>query len=311
VQDDLARLVAELDQRRPQVLIEAAIAEISGDIAEQLGVQLGLGDAATNATFAATSFSESGLALKNILTLLRVPVAPAISPSGLSIGLSTEDEYGILIQALAQSTKANLLSTPSVTTLDNQEARILVGQNVPFRTGTFVTGGNADDPFTTIERQDIGVILRVVPQVSQGDAVQLNVSQEVSSISNQRVSDAADIITNRRLIETTVVADNGGTIVLGGLITDDRTSNKSGIPGLGDIPVVGRLFSSSGENATKRVLFVFLRPTILRTRTEIGQVSNARFQRLRSIEAAPDRATDLIAEPRPIRKLPVEINGLY
>ena len=101
VQDDLAQLVAELDQRRPQVLIEAAIVEISGDIAEQLGVQLGLGDAATNASFAATSFSDSGLALKNILTLLRVPVAPAITPTGLSIGLSTEDEYGILIQALA------------------------------------------------------------------------------------------------------------------------------------------------------------------------------------------------------------------
>ena len=310
VHNDLARLVAELDQRRPQVLIEAAIAEISGDIAEQLGVQLGLGDAATDASFAATSFPESGLALKNILTLLRVPVAPALTPNGLSIGLSTEDEYGILIQALAQSTKANLLSTPSITTLDNQEARILVGQNVPFRTGSF-TLDQAENPFDTIERQDIGVILRVVPQVSQGDSVQLAVSQEVSSISNQNVPDAADIITNRRLIETTVVADNGGTIVLGGLITDDRTSAKSGIPGLGDVPFVGRFFSSTGENATKRVLFVFLRPTILRTRAEIGTVSNQRFQRLRSIEAQPSRAADLIAEPRPIRKLPVEINGLY
>jgi general secretion pathway protein D len=311
VHNDLAQLVAQLDQRRPQVLIEAAIAEISGDIAEQLGVQLGLGDAATDATFAATSFPESGLALKNILTLLRVPVAPALTPNGLSIGLSTEDEYGILIQALAQSTKANLLSTPSITTLDNQEARILVGQNVPFRTGSFTLDGDAQNPFDTIERQDIGVILRVVPQVSQGDSVQLAVSQEVSSISNQNVPDAADIITNRRLIETTVVADNGGTIVLGGLITDDRTTARSGIPGLGDVPFVGRFFSSTGENATKRVLFVFLRPTILRTRAEIGTVSNERFQRLRSIEAQPARAADLLAEPRPIRKLPLEINGLY
>ena len=99
--------------------------------------------------------------------------------------------------------------------------------------------------------------------------------------------------------------------MLGGLITDDRTSNRAKVPGLGDIPFVGRLFSSSGENATKRVLFVFLRPTILRTRAEIGRVSNERFQRLRSIEAAPDRAVSLVAEPRPIRKLPVEINGLY
>jgi general secretion pathway protein D len=310
MQADLGQLVAQLDQRRPQVLIEAAIAEISGDIAEQLGVQLGMGDAATNATFAATSFPEGGLALKNILTLLRVPAAVAVTPTGLSVGLSSEDEYGILIQALAQSNRANLLSTPSLTTLDNQEARILVGQNVPFRTGTF-TLDQPENPFDTIERQDIGVILRVVPQISEGDTVQLSVSQEVSSISNQAVPDAADIITNKRQIETTVAADNGGTIVLGGLITDDRTTTKSGIPGLGDVPFVGRFFSSTGEGATKRVLFVFLRPTILRTRTEVGQVSSARFQRLRSIEATQTRTGDLSSQPRPIRKLPVEINGLY
>ena len=148
VQDDLGQLVAQLDQRRPQVLIEAAIAEISGDIAEQLGVQLGLGDAATNATFAATSFSESGPALKNILTPAARSGRAGVSPTGLSIGLSTEDEFGILIQALGQSTKANLLSTPSVTTLDNQEARILVGQNVPFRTGSFTPDGKPTIPST-------------------------------------------------------------------------------------------------------------------------------------------------------------------
>lgn len=311
VQDDMARLVAELDQRRPQVLIEAAIAEISGDIAEQLGVQLGFGNAATNQTFAATSFPEGGLAMKNILTLLGVPIAPAVASTGLSVGLSTADKYGVLIQALSKSSKANLLSTPSITTIDNQEARILVGQNVPFRTGSFAIDGNAQNPFDTIERQDIGVILKVMPQVSQGDTVQLKVSQEVSSISNQTVADAADIITNRRLIQTTVVADNAGTIVLGGLITDDRTTAKSGIPGLGDIPGLGRLFSSSSEGAQKRVLFVFLRPTILRNRSEVGRVASERFQRLRSIEARPSSSADLIAEPRPIRKLPVEINGLY
>ena len=123
--------------------------------------------------------------------------------------------------------------------------------------------------------------------------------------------DAADIITNRRLIETTVLADNGGTIVLGGLITDDRTSAKSGIPGLGDIPVVGRLFSSAGENGTKRVLFVFLRPTILRTRNEIGTVSANASSGCGASRPGRADAADLLAEPRPIRKLPVEINGLY
>ncbi len=310
VQNDLAQLVAQLDQRRPQVLIEAAIAEISGDIAEQLGVQLGFGDAAPAAGFATTSFNNSGIALANILALLDVPVAAALS-SGLTVGLSEEDKYGILIQALGQSSKANLLSTPSVTTLDNQAASILVGQNVPFRTGTYATGGNGSDPFTTIERQNIGIQLSVTPRVSQGNVVQLDVSQEVSSISNAVVPNAADIITNRRLIQTSVLADNGGTIVLGGLITDDRTSNKSQVPVLGDLPVVGRLFSSGGENGTKRVLFVFLRPTILRTRSDISTVSANRFQRLRSIEAQPGASNNLLAEPKPVRRLPVEINGLY
>lgn len=310
VQADLAQLVAQLDQRRPQVLIEAAIVEISGDIAEQLGVQLGFGNAAPEAGFAATSFSNSGVSLSNILRILGVPVAPAVS-TGLSIGLSEEDKYGILVQALGQSSKANLLSTPSITTLDNQAASILVGQNVPFRTGTYATSGTGSDPFTTIERQDIGITLSVTPRVNQGDAVQLDVTQEVSSISNAVVPNAADIITNRRLIETTVLADNGGTIVLGGLITDDRTSAKSQIPGLGNIPVLGRLFSSSNENGTKRVLFVFLRPTILRNRADINTVSANRFQRLRSIEARSSDKPNLLAEPKPIRRLPVEINGLY
>ena len=310
VQSDLGALVAQLDQRRPQVLIEAAIAEISGDIAEQLGVQLGFGNAAPDGGFAATSFSNAGPSLGSILNLLGVPAGNVLS-SGVTIGLSEKDKYGILVQALSQSTKANLLSTPSITTLDNQAASILVGQNVPFRTGSFSADGTGNDPFTTIERQDIGINLNVTPRVSQGDVVQLDVSQEVSSISNAVVPGAADIITNRRLIQTSVLADNGGTIVLGGLITDDRQSSKNGIPILGDLPVVGRLFSANSENGTKRVLFVFLRPTILRTRTDLGAVSANRFQRLRSIEARSGGPVNLLAEPKPLRRLPVEINGLY
>ena len=310
VQDDLGALVAQLDQRRPQVLIEAAIVEISGDIAEALGVQLGFGNAAPEGGFAATSFTNSGRSLQAILALLGLPVAPALS-AGLSIGLSEEDKYGILVQALGQSTKANLLSTPSITTLDNQAASILVGQNVPFRTGTYATDGTGSDPFTTIERQDIGITLSVTPRINQGDAVQLDVVQEVSSISNAIVPNAADIITNRRLIQTSVLADNGGTIVLGGLISDDRTSSRSEIPGLGRIPVLGRLFSSDSENGAKRVLFVFLRPTILRNRSDVTTVSTNRFQRLQSIETRAGTPTNLLREPKPVRRLPVEINGLY
>lgn len=310
VQEDLGRLVAQLDQRRPQVLIEAAIVEISGDIAEQLGVQLGFGDAAVDVGFAATSFSNSGPSLSTILRLLEVPVAPAVS-AGLSAGLGDAGNYSLLIQALAQSTKANLLSTPSITTLDNQAASILVGQNVPFRTGSFATSGTGSDPFTTIERQDIGITLSVTPRINQGDVVQLDVIQEVSSISNAVVPDAADIITNRRLIQTSVLADDGGTIVLGGLISDDRTSFKSGVPVLGDIPILGKLFSSENKNGAKRVLFVFLRPTILRNRADVSRVSNNRFQRLQSIETEGVTPPSLMQRKKPVRSLPLEIDGLY
>ncbi len=312
VQADLGALIAQLDQRRPQVLIEAAIVEISGDISEQLGVQLGFGSAAPSAGFAATSFSPAGLTLKNILRLLRVPTAIGVADEGLSIGLGSEDEFGILVQALARSSKANLLSTPSITTLDNQVAEIVVGQNVPFRTGEFSTeGNNSNNPFTTIERQDVGITLRVVPRITQGDVVQLEVVQEVSSLIAPTVPDAADIITSQRQIQTTVLADNGATIVLGGLITDDRLSSDTKVPILGDIPVVGRLFGSNAESSARRTLFVFLRPTILRTRSAVTSVSENRFQRLKSIEASPTSSVNLLREPKPIRRLPVEINGLY
>jgi general secretion pathway protein D len=308
VQADLSALIQQLDQRRPQVLIEAAIVEVSGDIAEALGVQLGLGAAAPPGGFAATSFSDGGLTLRNVLSLLGAPVAVGIAQTGVSIGLSRQDEFGVLLQALGQSTRANLLSTPSITTLDNQPAEIIVGQNVPFRTGSFTTQGGTQ---STIERRDVGITMRVVPRVNQGDVVQLDITQEVSSLTNSTVAGAADLVTNRRSIKTTVLADNGGTIVLGGLITDNRQTRRSEVPGLGQIPVLGGLFRSNAESATKQTLFVFLRPTILRTRADISSVSDNRFQRLKAIEATPGNRGSLLAEPKPVRRLPVEIGGLY
>jgi len=327
VHADIAALIRELDQRRPQVLIEAAIVEVSGDISEALGVQLGIGDATPPGGFAATSFSPAGVTLDNILTLLGVPAAAAINPGGLSIGLSRRDNYGILLQALGQSTKANLLSTPSITTLDNEPAEIIVGQNVPFRTGSFATDGNTTTPFTTIERKDVGITMRVVPRVTQGDVVQLEVSQEVSSLLNTTVEGAADLITNRRSIKTTVLADNGGTIVLGGLITDDRQQVRSEVPGLGQLPILGGLFRSRNDIRRKQTLFVFLRPTILRTRADIATVSGDRYQQLDAIGANPGAALPPLggagsksflagpepgqAAPKPVRQAPVEIEGVY
>ena len=195
----------------------------------------------------------------------------------------------------------NLLSTPSITTLDNQEARILVGQNVPFRTGSF-TIDQPENPFDTIERQDIGVILRVVPQVSQGDSVQLSVSQEVSSISNQNVPDAADIITNKRQIETTVVADNGGTIVLGGLITDTAREGENRVPILGSIPLIGELFKTRSGAKEKRNLMLFIRPTILRDGAAAAIETNAKYNVVRNQQLArrKGKVTLLPGERQPL-----------
>lgn len=308
VQADLSALIAQLDQRRPQVLIEAAIVEVSGDIAEQLGVQLGFGAAAPPGGFAATSFSSAGVSLDNILSLLGSPVGIAVAPSGLSIGLSRQDEFGLLLQALGQSTKANLLSTPSITTLDNQAAEIVVGQNVPFRTGSVTSDGTTQN---TIERQDVGITMRVVPRVNKGDVIQLDISQEVSSLSTAAVTGAADIVTNRRSIKTTVLADNGGTIVLGGLITNDRRSSRSEVPGLGKLPLIGGLFRNKQELSRRQTLFVFLRPTILRSRSDVAEVSNNQFMKLKAIESNPGDEGSLLNDRKAVRRLPVEIDGLY
>ncbi len=311
VHNDLGQLIATLDQRRPQVLIEAAIVEVSGEISEQLGVQLGLGAAAAPGSFAATSFSTSGQSLQNILRLLGNPTSNALS-SGLAIGLSNSDEFGLLLQAFGSSNKANLLSTPSITTLDNEAAEIIVGQNVPFRTGSFSTDGNSQNPFTTIERRDVGITMNVVPRVNVGDVVQLDISQEVSSLLNTNVAGAADLVTNRRSIKTTVLADNGSTIVLGGLISDDRQSVRSEVPGLGRVPIIGNLFRSRQEASRRQTLFVFLRPTILRTASDVTNVSSNRFQRLQAIEI--DNNADkgsLLSKPKNGSRIRMEIDGLY
>ncbi|MGD2132847.1 MAG: type II secretion system secretin GspD [Maricaulaceae bacterium] len=306
---EIDALIAELDVRRPQVLIEAAIVEITGDAAEQLGVQLGFGAAAPPGSVAAVSFSDFGLSLRRILAILGEPAAVGLIDDGLSVGLSSEDEFGILVQALATSSSANLLSTPSITTLDNEPAEIVVGQNVPFRTGSF-SAGNSLDPFTTIERQDVGLTLQVAPQVHDGDVVRLSVSQEVSSLLTGTFAGAADLITNRRSIVTTVLADDGETIVLGGLISNDQVTAESSVPVLGDIPVAGRLFSSEFETQTKRTLFVFLRPTILRDRRDSVAAAQARLRLVNGSEAARQDYLDTMLAP-PVDGMRLEIEGIY
>lgn len=280
----LEDLILQLDVRRPQVRIEVAIVEITGELGEQLGVQLGFGGAVpADGVSGGTSFSNVGVALGTVLRNLGVPGGAALA-EGLSLAAGSENEFGLVVQALSQITSANLLSTPSVTVLDNEPAEIVVGQNVPFRTGSFATDGNSTNPFTTITREDVGLTLRVLPRVNDGDVVKLEVSQEVSSLVSGNVLGAADLVTNRRSIITTVLADDGEIVPLGGLITDDRQSGDSRVPGLGNLPVVGGLFRSRRDTQTRRTLFIFLKPTILRDREAVAEAARRTFERLREAE---------------------------
>lgn len=303
-------LIDQLDIRRPQVMIEAAIVEVTADTAEALGLQFGIGNHMPGVNGAVSSFSNIGTPLTSILTALGTPIGQFASASGLTGAFSSGDNFQLLVQALGSSTKANLLSTPSVTTLDNEPAEIVVGQNVPFRTGSYTsqTGGTIA-PFTTIERKDVGLTLRIIPRIHEGDAVRLDVSQEVSSLVGA-VTGAADLITNRRAIQTTVLADDGQTIVLGGLISDDRTNTKSQVPVLGDIPLIGNAFKSRQLQQTRRTLFVFLRPTILRNAGQVASASASKYARVRSAEASLGDRNSLLLDP-PKSRLTVEIGGIY
>ena len=306
----IEQLLPDLDVRRPQVLIEAAIAEISGDDAEQLAVQLGTSAAALNQVEGvATSFSSPGPSLGGILTALGVPIGQLIG-EGLTGNISLGSDFSILVRALSVSTKANLLSTPQLTTLDNKVGEFVAAQNVPFVTGSILTNTGNANPFTTIERRDVGLTLRVLPRINAGDTIRLEISQEASSIAQTQLSAASDIITNRRAVNTTVLADNGQTIVLGGLITDDRQLSRSQVPLLGDIPVLGELFKSRRESRTKRTLFIFLRPTILRDAAEASAATGEKYARLRGDEATLRQRGSLLLNP-PGPRLTLEIDGIY
>jgi general secretion pathway protein D len=283
IMSEIRSIVRELDITRPQVLIEAAIVEVSSDRTSQFGTQLAAGKNTVDYNAGATQFSTSGISISDVLDQLGNKTASSLSSNGITLFLGKNLNFNALINALTTTTGANLLSTPSITTLDNEEAKIVVGQNVPFRTGSFSTqNAGVTNPFTTIERQDIGVTLKVVPQILQDNLVRLKISQEVSSIApaNAQTSAAADLITNKRTIDTNVMSQNGETIVLGGLIQDDITESESSVPLLGDIPLLGNLFRSKSHEGKKSNLYVFLRPTILFNSDDATKATSERYGRV-------------------------------
>lgn len=303
-------VISQLDVRRPQVLIEAVIAEIAGDDAEQLAVQLGTSGAVLDQVKGVgTSFTQGGVSLGQILNVLGLP-AGALLGNGVTGNATIGDNFSILVQALGTSTKSNLLSTPQVTVLDNEVAEFVAGQEVPFVTGSILTGNSTVNPYTTIDRKDVGITLRVLPRINAGDTIRLEVSQEASSIATDLSTQASDLITNRRLINTTVLADDGETIVLGGLISDDRVTATQKVPILGDIPLIGNLFKAQRKSQGKRTLFIFLKPTILRDSADAAAATKQRYARLRDDEAKLHRTRSLLID-RPAPRLTLEIDGIY
>ncbi|MWV13794.1 type II secretion system secretin GspD [Pseudomonas sp. R-28-1W-6] len=275
----LEDIVRQLDVPRAQVLVEAAIVEISGDIRDALGVQWA---AKGSDGIGAINFNNTGLSIGTVLTALQDEKIPTPLPNGAIIGLSN-GSFGALITALSSNSKSNLLSTPTLLTLDNQKAEILVGQNVPFQTGSYTTSTDgASNPFTTIERQDIGVTLKVTPHINEGATLRLEIEQEISSLVPSPANVAvSDVITNKRSIKSTILANDGQVIVLGGLIQDDVTRTDSKVPILGDIPLLGRLFRSTEDTHVKRNLMVFLRPAVVRDANGLTNLSSKKYSDIR------------------------------
>ena len=289
---EILTLLEKLDTPRAQVMIEAAIVEVTMGASSSLGVEMAGGDQRGNsAPLVSTSLNGviSGL-LAGAITDgdSRIDVleglATLTSPTLAGARINTEGvSFGAIVNAIANNSDANLLSTPSILTLDNQEAKILVGREVPFRTGSFsTTGDGTSNPFTTVNRQDVGVELVVTPHVFENNDVRMEVSQNITNVLNTTVGGTAfaDVVTSKRTIETTVLAANGQTIVLGGLIQDDINNTNNRVPVLGKIPLLGALFRSTSKERTKTNLLVFLRPTILQSTENSTQLSLDRYQQI-------------------------------
>jgi len=271
-------VIKQLDVRRAQVLVEAIIAEISSSTAAELGVQWALGN---GGLAGGTNFGASGS------SLVQLKANPLSLGSGLSLGVGTFGTgvgIGTLLRSLASDASTNIISTPSLLTMDNQEAEIVVGQNVPFVTGQYSsTGGGStpSSPFQTIKRQDVGLRLKILPQINQGDAISLDILQEISSIAPSTVS-AADIVTNKRSIQTKVIANDGDLIILGGLIDDNLQEVSEKVPLLGDLPILGAAFRYKKTQLVKRNLMVFIRPTVVRDAAVLEAASHGKYQLLRT-----------------------------
>jgi len=287
----LRAVIQKLDMPRAQVHIEAIIAEVSFNKAQELGVEWFLdGSNSTNSAWpiGGVNFPDDGGTLGSIVGSIAAGTIPVFG-SGLNLGIggvtSGGIRFGALLRALATDASTNILSTPSLTTLDNQEAEIIVGQNVPFKTGSYETQGSVGqlNPFTTIQREDVGISLKVKPQINEGDAITMTIEQTTSSVSEASAT-VNDLVTNKRSIKTTVLVANDDMIVLGGLIDEDVQISKSKVPVLGSIPLLGRLFRYDKSTKLKRTLLVFIHPTIINNPATSHQISQSKYTNFQELQ---------------------------
>ena len=292
----LSSIVEQLDIRRPQVFVEAIIVEISDESAKALGVDtIYSGDSTDNIPVALTRFPSTNspdlLALAasadddSNLGASTSAASSLLGTRGLVAGVGNlidgEDNFAMLLSVLKEDQNSNILSTPSAVVMDNEEASLLVGQEIPVTTGESL-GTNNLTPFRTTSREEIGIKLEVKPQINEADSVALFIRQEVSSIAGSQLPNSSDLITNKREIETTVLADNGEILVLGGLISEDVQESVNKVPLLGDLPIIGALFRSSAMSVQEKNLMIFLRPTILRDSITTKDLSQEKFNLIRA-----------------------------
>ena len=292
----LRAVIDQLDSRRAQVYVESLIAEVNADKASEFGIQWqgpigNIGQSVVG--LLGTNFGTGGNnILTNLLPIAQGDITKVTAPgTGLNLGLASQRNgvylLGFLARFLQTSGEGNVLSTPNLLTLDNQEAKIVVGQNVPFVTGQYTSNNSSSgsvNPFQTIERKDVGITLRVKPQISENGTIKMTIYQEVSAVQASSLTSTTGIITTQRTIESTVLVEDGGVIVLGGLLQDEFSGNQDKVPGLGDVPLFGNLFKSESRTHKKTNLMVFLRPVILRNASDTNTLSLDRYDMMRGAQ---------------------------
>jgi general secretion pathway protein D len=310
-------VIDRIDIRRMQVLVESLIVEVSADKASELGVNWAVGDDDLDTAIGVTRFDSPVAGSGGIVGLAGAIKGddPALTAAalgkGLNLGVGRLSESGVsfaaLITALASDGSTNIVGTPVLVTMDNEEAEIKVGQEVPFVTGSFTntgatSGGSATsvNPFQTIQREQVGLSLKITPQINEGNAVLLKIEQELSAL-QANVRGAADLITSNRTITTSVIVEDGGTLVLGGLIQDDLTETQQRVPILGSLPIIGQLFRVDSTQKKKTNLMVFIKPTILRDDAQAAFETNAKYNYVRDQQLAqsPGRVALMPGETRP------------